>query len=600
MKNILVHITLFFLIAAASTAQTDTLSQDGIQHQEKSWIRSTTDSIVIDSLSGDVIFFQDSMVMYCDSAIIKNEIDIIAWGNVALVQRDTIETFSDSLTYNALTRKSKLTGQVVLQNGSERLVTDILHYDLNTEIADYYTGAEMTKDDVVLRSDRGRYYVSRKLAYFNSNVQVVDSTFMMWTDSLKYNLRTDRANFFGPTRINQKEAKLYCEQGHYDLPDRSAQLNVNAQYESDSLIASADQLFYDGKSKEIVLQGNAKFKNNTGYGESIQIVHNEETKISVLTGDAHFITDERNIRADVIEHNSLDDSFSTRGQMELTEEEQILLASKFYTKPESTIKIAEGDVLWRDTLENIELMSDSLFLDDTDNSVIATNETFKPLMRKINDSDTIWLSAETIAAAEKEDSIGIQKIFNATQNVKVLSNAFQAVSNVLQFNNSDSTLTFSSNPLMWVDSTQFKADTIQIVMVNDEPSILHLKENAIIVIESYPTVYDQIKGKEVTVWLSDEQIDSMYVKGNAQSVYFMKDDNEAYIGADKTECSSIKFHFEDEELIRIQSDTKPTSIFVPMSGINLKEHELPGFGWFIEERPLVLTDLEVDVSHEFE
>ena len=128
MKKVLSHITLFMLIAVVSFAQTvtlqptqtDTLQQGGaIQHQEKSWVRTTTDSIVIDSLSGDVIFFQDSMVMYCDSAIIINEIDILAWGNVALVQHDTIETFSDSLMYNAISRKSKLTGQVVLQNGEE-------------------------------------------------------------------------------------------------------------------------------------------------------------------------------------------------------------------------------------------------------------------------------------------------------------------------------------------------------------------------------------------------------------------------------------------------------------------------------------------------
>ena len=494
-----------------------------------------------------------------------------------------------------------MAGQVVLQNGEERLVTDILHYDLRTKIADYYTGAEMTKGDVVLRSQRGRYYVSRKLAYFNSNVQVVDSTFIMWTDSMKYNLATDKANFFGPTRINQENAKLYCEEGHYLIPDRSAQLNVNAQYESDSLIASADQLFYDGESKEVVLQGNAKFKNNTSYGESIQIVHNEETKVSVLTGDAHFIKDQRNITADVIEYNGLDDSFSTRGQMELTEDEQILLADKFYSEPESTVKIAAGAVVWQDTVENIQVMSDSLFMDEENNTVTAINdETFRPLMRNLCFGDTIFMASETISASEVNDSTGTQKIFNAKDDVKVLCSTFQATSNLLLYNNVDSTFTLSSSPLMWVDSTQFKADTIRILLENNEPSVLHLKENAIIVIESFPTVYDQIKGREVTVWLSDQKIDSMYVHGNAQSVYFMKDKNEAYIGADKTECSSIMFYFEDEEMVRIQSDTKPTSIFVPMSGINLKEHELPGFGWFINQRPLVLNDLDVDVSHEFE
>ena len=581
-------------------AQTDTLKQGSTSHTQESWVRWTRDSVFIDSLSGNVIFSQDSMILYCDSAIIVNEIDVLAWGNVALIQHDTIQAFSDSLTYNAQTKKSKLTGNVVLQNQDERLVTDILHYDLSTKVAEYFTGAEMTQHDVTLRSDKGIYFVSRQEAIFKTNVYVVDSSFVLWTDSMRYNLRNDRANFFGPTRINQKDAELYCEGGHYDIPDKAAQLNINAQYKSDSLVASADQLFYDGAQEEIVLQGNAKFKNHTSYGESIQIVHNEKTKTSVLTGDAIFITDERTVKADVIEHNGVDDSFSTRGQMRLVQEESVLIAEKFYSEPESTVKIASGDVVWQDTVENIQVLSDSLFLDEDSNSVTAKNEKFKPLLRNVSGSDTIWMSAMEVDAKEVVDSTGLQKIFNATSDVKVLSNSFQAKSDFLAYNTTDSLLSLTENPIMWVDSTQFKADTIEITLVNDEPSMLFLKENAIIIMESYPTVFDQIQGKEITVWLSDNMIDSMYVKGNAESVYFMKDDNDAYIGADKTACSTIMFYFEDEELSRIHHITKPTSTFLPMQGINLQELQLSAFGWFITQRPLVLNDLDVGFSDAFD
>ncbi len=580
--------------------ETDSLTQGSTSHTQDSWVRWTTDSIFIDSLSGNVIFSQDSMVLYCDSAIIVNEIDVLAWGNVALVQHDTIEAFSDTLTYNALTKKSKLTGKVVLQNQDERLVTETLHYDLATKIAEYFTGAEMTQHDVSLRSDKGTYFVSRKEAIFRSNVYVVDSSFVLWTDSMRYNLRTDRANFFGPTRINQNDARLYCEKGHYDIPDQAAQLNINAQYESDSLVASADQLFYDGLQEEIVLQGNAKFKNHTSFGESIQIVHNEKTKASVLTGDAIFITEDRTVKADVIEHNGIDDSFSTRGEMRLVQDESILVAEKFYSKPESTVKIATGDVVWRDTVENIQVLSDSLFLDEENNSVLAKNEAFKPLLRNVSDGDTIWMSAIEVDAEEITDSTGLQKIFNATKDVKVLSSSFQATSEFLSYNTTDSLLSLTKNPIMWVDSTQFKADSIEITLVNDEPSMLFLNSNAIIIIESYPTVFDQIQGKEITVWLSNSKIDSMFVKGNAESVYFMKDEQDAYIGADKTACSAIMFYFEEEELTRIQHITKPTSTFVPMQGINLQELQLSAFGWYITQRPLVLNDLDVGLSDAFD
>ena len=112
-----------FMLVAMATAfsQQDTLvtkeESSFITHKKNNWIRNNTvDSMVIDTLSGDVIFFQDSIVMYCDSAIILNDIDITAWGNVAIVQNDTIEMFSDTLKYNADTKKSILIGNVLLSN----------------------------------------------------------------------------------------------------------------------------------------------------------------------------------------------------------------------------------------------------------------------------------------------------------------------------------------------------------------------------------------------------------------------------------------------------------------------------------------------------
>ena len=567
-----------------------------ITHQEKRWVRSSSDSTVTDSLFTEVIFVQDSVIMYCDSAIIVNDIDITAWGNVAIVQNDTIEIFSDTLKYNAETKKSILIGNVLLSNQSESLYTDLLLYDLNTKVANYNTRATMTQNDVTLQSEIGEYDVGRQKAYFSKGVEVVDSSFILWTDTLNYNLKTERARFFGPTRIDQNEAQLYCEGGTYDIADKAARLEKHAQYKSDSLIASADVLFYDGNTNEVVLQENAKFKKGSSYGESIQIVYNEKTQISVLTGEAYFVSENKRIRADVIEHNGVDDSFSTRGRMSLVEDNQKLTARRFYSKPGSDVKIATGEVLWIDTIQNISLEGDSLFIKESDNSVDAIGESQRPLLHKVNGQDTIWLSAMLISAFDVEDSLGTKSVFEAMEDVRVLSDDFQATSHYLEYQSRDSTLSLTNTPILWVDSTQFLADTIIVDMVNNEPSVLHLIGNGLIISESYPTVFDQIKGREVTAWLTEGDLDSMLVEGNAESIYFMKDDDDLFIGADKTECSSIKFFFSEGELKKIQSVIKPTSTFLPMQGINLQELVLSGFGWYIEKRPLVLNDLKVEIQ----
>jgi len=567
-----------------------------ITHQQKNWIRLSTDSTVIDSLSNEVIFVQDSVIMYCDSAVIVDEINITAWGKVAIIQNDTIEIFSDTLKYNADTKKSVLIGNVLLSNQSESLYTELLYYDLGTKIADYKTGATMTQGNVTLHSDIGQYDVGRKKAYFTNGVEVIDSSFNLWTDTLEYNLKTEKARFFGPTRIDQKEAQLYCESGSYDIADKAARLEKHAQYKSDSLIASADVLFYDGQSKEVVLQENAKFKKGSSYGESIQIVYNEDTQISVLTGEAYFVSEDRRIRADVIEHNGVDDSFSTRGQMSLVEDNQTLTARRFFSEPGSDVKIATGEVLWIDTEEQITLEGDSLFIIESNNAVEAVGDNQRPLLNKVNGNDTIWLSAMLISAFDEEDSLGIKNVFEAKNDVRLLSDDFQSTSNYLEYDSRDSVMSLIDSPLLWVDSTQFSADTILVNMVNDEPSILYLIGNALIISESYPTVFDQIKGKNVTAWLAEGSLDSMLVEGNAESIYFMKDDADAFIGADKTECSAIKFFFADGELKKIQSVIKPTSTFLPMQGIHLQELVLSGFAWHIKKRPLNLNDLRVEIQ----
>lgn len=566
-----------------------------LTHQQKSWIRSPVDSMVIDSLSDQVIFTQDSVIMYCDSALIVNEIEIKAWGNVAIIQQDTIEIYSDTLKYNSETKQSILIGEVFLKDGDESLFTDILYYDVGNKIATYDQKAIMQQGDLTLRSISGRYEVAKKRAFFTDQVEVIDSTLTLWTDTLNYNFQRERASFFGPTRINQNDAKLYCESGHYDIKDKAARLEHHAQYLSDSLIASADILFYDGESKEIVLQENAKFKKGPSYGESIQIVYNEETQVSVLTGDAYYVSEGRRVRADVIEHNGVDDSFSTKGRMNLNEDNWKLNADQFSSEPGSDVKVASDDVIWKDTVENITLKSDTLFIKDANNEVNAVNAKLRPLLFKVNKLDTIWMSAIGIKAFDIEDSLGTASIFQAEDDVRVLSNDFQANSNFLKFHSRDSTLTLMQNPLMWVDSSQFMADSIVIDMLNDEPSILHLYQNALIISESFPTVFDQIKGREITVWLSNGEIDSMLVEGNAESIYFMKDDDNAYIGADKTECSDIAFYFYEGEIKKIVSLTTPTSTLVPMQNINLQELILTGFGWHIEKRPMDLNDLKVEV-----
>ncbi|RME96352.1 MAG: hypothetical protein D6772_11975, partial [Bacteroidetes bacterium] len=121
----------------------------------------------IQRLVGEVELSQDSIYMYCDTAIITNDTRVLALGEEVLIQQgDSLAAFADTLFYDGLLKEARLIGQVVLINGSRQLFTDSLHYDLNTKIATYQTPATITDGETQLSSKRGYYYTDIDEIYF--------------------------------------------------------------------------------------------------------------------------------------------------------------------------------------------------------------------------------------------------------------------------------------------------------------------------------------------------------------------------------------------------------------------------------------------------
>ena len=569
----------------------DTTEAKPITHTEDRLLMITTDTARVDSLLGQVKIFLDSTVMYCDTAVIYDEVRMKAFGNVAIVQRDTTEIFSDTLYYDSATNIADLIGRVVLQNGDETLVTEKLKYDLNTDVGTYLTGASVRKNDIELTSTKGQYYVQRRIAIFSERVRVIDSSFLLWTDSLQYDLKQERAVFYGPTRVNQEDADIYSTGGFYIIPEKAAKFEGSAQYVKDTISATAESIFYDGNTKEVILQDDAKFRSGTSYGEAIQIVYNEQKKTSVLTGEAFFRTDQREVKADVIEYDERDDSFTTRGRTLFENGRQILEADGTTKHPDDDFMIVQGNVILNDTMQKMLLKSEYLKNYDATGISKAYNDTSRPILMLYPDGDTLYLAADTLISDDVRDTLGDYQTLDAIINVKLFQESFQATSGSFHYSSRDGIFKFKEQPLIWVDSTQFSADTIDIIMDNNQVEKMLLYGNSMIISQSLHTVFDQIKGRDIEVWLSQGKIDSLLVDGNAESIYFLKDDDEAYIGADETQCSRIKFKFSEGDLKEIYTLNQPVSTFIPMQQINLQELLLDGFIWQIAKRPLSKRDL---------
>jgi hypothetical protein len=78
----------------------------------------------------------------------------------------------------------------------------------------------------------------------------------------------------------------------------------------------------------------------------------------------------------------------------------------------------------------------------------------------------------------------------------------------------------------------------------------------------------------------------MKVNGNAQSIYYMLDDEEAYIGVNESKCSLMIFTFKESKIVNIGSYTAPEATLHPMKNTDHESIKLDGYKWEVSLRPL--------------
>ncbi|MFK7979618.1 MAG: hypothetical protein AB8G86_06530, partial [Saprospiraceae bacterium] len=167
----------------------------------------------------------------------------------------------------------------------------------------------------------------------------------------------------------------------------------------------------------------------------------------------------------------------------------------------------------------------------------------------------------------------------------------QAIADSMAFISKDSLFKLFKAPILWSDTSQFKGDSIYIQMKGGGIDKIYLYGNAFIVTTPDLRFFNQIKGKNITAFFKNNELDRVKVVGNAEAVYYALDDVEAYLGATKTICSEMLILFDNQNVSRIKFFKQPSSEVLPMKQVLSGPPELDGFTWDFDIRPKSIADL---------
>ncbi|MFY0685551.1 MAG: Organic solvent tolerance protein OstA [Cyclobacteriaceae bacterium] len=236
----------------------------GLQAQRK--LRYNADSLSfmrvnkenINYLIGNVIFKQETTTGYCDSAIYNRTTNLLeAFRNVKIID-DSTEIISRQLEYDGNSRTAKLRGNVEYERNKRQLFTDYLEYDLESEIASYYSGGKLVDTTNTLTSKIGKYFGKTEVAVFWKDVVLEAPTFTLHTDTLRYNTVTKIAYSDGLTYIiNEDSTITYSNGGVFKTEIKQTEF-IDGNIETKSYILDGDNLFFDDLKKYYQAKGNVE------------------------------------------------------------------------------------------------------------------------------------------------------------------------------------------------------------------------------------------------------------------------------------------------------------------------------------------------------
>ena len=633
------------------------------------------------SLVGHVVFYHNGAVITCDSAIRFNDRMMDCYNNV-IINKDSTFIYGDRAEYNGNFNTARVFSPLVkIVDKDATLYTYNFSFNTLDNIGHYTGGGTMLQKENRLESRDGYYYADNRELIGVHDVEMKNPDYQLKSDSVSYNLDSEIARFYTRSYIWNKDDEFLT--ALKDSYDRKADLYT---FTDQSYILTktrevwADTILYKQNVQDALLVNNVQVADDeqqaVAFGDLIQYWGKERkallTRDPVVASFQESDSSKRDtlyMRADsmfVFTYNRdslLRDSLrrDSLAALESAASDEFTPADRGETTAGTASQSPEGEpqpVAPAETPmspEDVEAAEKAVTEEEVAGPVLSEKEQkrlaaekrreAKELERKAKDEQRrakekarqerlllresrrkgarVGAEADSAARADSlahaqllqaqrdslaklaqqeadtllpapADSVGgeqdslVRKMF-AYHNVRIFRDDFQAVCDSMTGFSLDSTLHMYVDPVLWNDNNQVTSKVVDIYTLNQKIDRAVFTGEPIMSQEVDTSHYNQIKGKVIESFFRDGAIYRTDVNGNGQTYYFMVEEDSTgnYISGFMTvECADISFYFKDQAVDEIVWRGKPVYSIYPMDKIpDSQPLTLPGFVWEGKRRP---------------
>jgi lipopolysaccharide export system protein LptA len=450
-----------------------------------------------------------------------------------------------------------LIGNVILRHDSVYMHCDSAYFftEENSFIA--YSRVKVVQgDSIYLYGDTLFYQGNFSEGKVRGNVKLIDKKMELTTQFLDFNMETNISHYFNGGTIVDSANVLTSETGYYYSEVEEYYFEEQVYIETPDYTMLSDTLTYTTESGETRFRGPTLIEGDSSMVYSEHGYYNTNMEFMKLGWNSYIVRNENTIEADSIFFNQITD----RGN-------------------------AWRNVVMTDTLQQIILKGEYAYLNKRDEFSFVTDSA---IFMQYEGKDTLFLHADTLFSLR--DSTGEFRVLKAYYKAKFFREEMQGMCDSLIYTTADSLIKLYNDPILWSDENQLTADFIKIHFNGNEADKIYMENTAFIISKETNIYFNQIFGKHMEGFINRNRLYKIYVKGNAQTIYYPIDGTE-YIGENKAESSNMTIYLEDGKVKRINFLNAPEGVLNPMDRIEKDKSYLKGFGWHDEDRPLGKLDI---------
>jgi lipopolysaccharide export system protein LptA len=424
----------------------------------------------------------------------------------------------------------------------------------------------------------------------NVHIKASD-TLNIYSDLLNYDGNSKMAELISNVRLVETKATLYTEHLWYDRPGEIAYYLTGGKIVDSSNVLTSKKGYYFTATKEVFFKSEVVLVNEKYTMNSDTLKYQTETEVAWFYGPTTITSDENLIYCENGWYDTKNDISQFQDNAFIITEEQKLKGDSLFYDRIRDYGEARHNVSLNDTVQDVTIFGHYGEFKKTEGFAFITDSAVAVLTDK---RDTLYLHSDTLWILF--DSAQNVEYMRGYHHTKFFRKDLQGMCDSLVYSFSDSTIFLYNNPVLWSDKNQLTADTVHIAISNKQIDTLALVNSCFIISMDdtiHQNTFNQIKGRVMTGYFKDNQLVKIVVIGNAESLFYVREDTGDLIGINKTTSNDMNIYLSENELQVIAPIKNVDAHMFPDKDVAEEDRKMKGFKWIENKRPLKIEDIFV-------